>query len=280
MLAALLLLLSLLILALFSLPDRNIHVVVCDVGQGDAILVTYGTIQMLVDGGPDKRVLDCLGRHMPFWDRRVEVLVNTHPQLDHFGGFIDVLKRYRVDILARPEVDGQGAEWGKFMGEIREMGVTEKKIATGDTIRYSNLHFNILNPQVGYVGTDLNEYSVVGNLSFGSFDVLLTGDIIPPVIDGIGGIRPVEVLKVPHHGSKNGLTKTFLEKSSPKLAVVSVGKKNSYGHPHKELLEMLRVMGEIRGMMVMRTDLDGEIEMVSDGKSWWVKRGKSGLLGK
>src|SRR3990167_3816083 len=83
-------------LAVLALPDNRLHVVVCDVGQGDAILVSYKTTQMLVDGGPNKAVLGCLARHMPFYDHRIEVVVLTHPQADHMNGLIDVVKRYTV----------------------------------------------------------------------------------------------------------------------------------------------------------------------------------------
>ena len=75
-------------LAVLALPDNKLHLVVCDVGQGDAILVTYKTTQMLIDGGPNKAVLECLARHMPFYDRRIEVVLLTHPQADHLNGLI------------------------------------------------------------------------------------------------------------------------------------------------------------------------------------------------
>lgn len=261
------LLFSLLILVISSLPDRNLHVIFCDVGQGDAILVTYGTTQILIDGGPDNKVLSCLSRHIPFWDRGVEVLIVTHPQLDHFGGFIDVLRRYEVELVLKPEVEGEIIEWDEFKQEMTKHSAIEGHyVMAGQSIRYSKLSFDIFNPVQGCVGTDLNEYSIVGNLSFGEFDILLTGDIGPPVVDYIDNIKPVEVLKVPHHGSKNGLTEDLLKKSSPKLAVISLGKKNRYGHPHEEVLEML---GEAN-VKVLRTDIEGEIEIVSDGKKWWV----------
>lgn len=206
---------------------------------------------------------------MPFWDRRVEVLVATHPQLDHFAGFIDVLKLYRVEIFASPEIPGNSLEWRELMREIGEMRVQDKKLSKDAKLRYRDLYFDILHPPEGFFGGDLNEYSIVGNLSFGEFDVLLTGDIIPSVIPVfLEQVEPVEVLKVPHHGSKNGLTRELLEKSLPQLAVISVGKNNRFGHPHEEILGLIREMGGIR---VMRTDLDGEIEVVSDGKKWWVE---------
>src|SRR3989344_1604043 len=83
-------------LAVFSSPDAYLHIVACDVGQGDAILMQNGSSQVLVDGGVGSRVLDCLGKYMPFWDRQIEIIVLTHPQADHFSGLIEVFKRFKV----------------------------------------------------------------------------------------------------------------------------------------------------------------------------------------
>lgn len=263
------LILALGILALFSLPDRNLHFIFCDVGQGDAALVTLGTSQILIDGGPGSKVLSCLSRHLPFWDRKIEVVLLTHPQEDHFGGLVDVMRRYQVGTFLRPEVEGTAAGWQVLLTELNKKQTKQNYARAGTKIRYSNLQFDIFHPPESFIGTDINDYSVVGQLSFGQFDALLTGDISPSTISMfLDRVRSVEVLKVPHHGSKNGLTKELLEKSDPKLAVISVGKNNRYGHPHGEIT---RLLGEW-GSRVSRTDLDGEVEVVSDGQKWWVKR--------
>jgi len=89
--------------AVAALPDKNLHVVFCDVGQGDAVLVKMGTSQVLVDGGPDNKVLECLARNMPFYDRRIEVVILTHPQADHMNGLVDVLERYTVLRFINPK---------------------------------------------------------------------------------------------------------------------------------------------------------------------------------
>ncbi len=116
---------------------------------------------------------------------------------------------------------------------------------------------------------DLNGFSIVQRISYGDFDALFTGDIGPPVAEMVAGSDGVgvEILKVPHHGSKNGLTQGLLDAARPKLAVISVGKKNRYGHPHKETIQLL----SNAAIKLLRTDLDGEIEVVTDGKRWWIK---------
>jgi competence protein ComEC len=97
------LLLALIIIAVFQLPDGNVHIIACNVGLGDAVLVTYGTTQILTDGGPDKSILTCLGKYMPFWDRNIELVISTHPDADHPTGLTDVIKDYNVgEILVNP----------------------------------------------------------------------------------------------------------------------------------------------------------------------------------
>ena len=83
---------AMLIIAVSQLPDGNLHIIACNVGQGDAILITYGNTQILTDGGPDKSVMDCSGKYMPFWDRNIELVISTHPDTDHSTGLVEVLK--------------------------------------------------------------------------------------------------------------------------------------------------------------------------------------------
>lgn len=93
------------VLVFISLPDQNLHIVVCDVGQGDAILVQKGTSQILIDGGPDNKVLNCLARYMPFWDRKIDILLLTHPESDHYQGLINVIKRFEVKFFVANAVE-------------------------------------------------------------------------------------------------------------------------------------------------------------------------------
>ena len=288
-------------LAVLALPDNKLHLVVCDVGQGDAILVSYKTTQMLVDGGPNASVLKCLGDHMPFYDRRIEVVVLTHPQADHMNGLIDVIKRYTVLQFVKEPVANDTAGYWELMTEIRNKKLEIRSVYAGDVVKFSNfqapnnLQFSVIWPtqefvvmhtspptpllnlgeggpvRVGEVGvsdgTDLNNFGIVGKLSFGDFSALLTSDagvIAPPAV--------ADVLKVPHHGSKYGMTKEWLETVWPKLAIISVGKRNSYGHPTPEALKLLRDLPAGRQVRVLRTDQDGTVEVVSDGKSFWVRR--------
>ena len=247
--------------------------------------------QVLVDGGPDNSVLDCLSRHMPFWDRKIEVVMLSHPQSDHFAGLIEVLKRYEVDSFVSTGLDSSSSEYQVLKSLVGGSGAKVVNPTRGMVIRLGKMQLDIVHPSnqflvengvgqepsggAGVLGaftssTDPNEFSIVTILSLGEFDVLLTGDIGPDVMDEIidtGRIRDVEYIKIPHHGSKNGLTKELLEISRPEVAVISAGRNNRYGHPHKEVLNLLTSY-ELR---VLRTDEVGDIEVVTDGKKWWLK---------
>ena len=263
--------------AVFALPDNNLHVVVCDVGQGDAILVSRGTTQMLVDGGPDNRVMDCLAKHMPFYDRRIEMVVLTHPQADHMDGLIDVVKRYGVLQFVRVPIRNNTSGFRELIKSFAAIG--QLAVYSGDQIKLGGFDFKIIWPTRQFVEThddkttDLNSFAIVGRVEYGGFEALLTGDADSGVVlaeMATGLITPVEVLKVPHHGSKTGMLPEWLRLVDPQMAIISVGKNNRYGHPTKEALELLAKFTD----KVYRTDQIGTVEIIFDGKKWWVKTSK------
>jgi competence protein ComEC len=274
-------------MAVFAYPEKKLHLIACDVGQGDAILAVYGTTQILIDGGATNKVIDCLGTHMPFWDRKIEVVLLTHPQLDHFGGLSEVFKRFQVERFVATSLDSSSQAYQALISMVGGSGIQVVNPTTGMVIRSGLLYLDIVWPSndfqvaAGSVSKsnilgaftskkDPNDFSVVANLRLGEFDALLTGDIGPKVISEIvqtGRVRKVEYIKIPHHGSKNGLTRELLEITSPEVAVISVGK-NSFGHPHKEILNLL----EEYNVQIKRTDEDGDVEIVSDGKDWWITK--------
>ena len=280
--------LILLALVLWQLPDKKLHLVVCDVGQGDAILVSWQSYQMLVDGGPDQSVLSCLSEKMPFWDRNLEVVVLTHPDSDHVTGLIEVLKRYRVDNLIAGDVAKDSAEFWEFHGLVMDKGIKVRSLHQGDNLRIGPVKLNVLWPEsstqqlvwkkdrtdLQVLGAqvfpkDINETSLVLLANYGDFDFLLAGDIGEKTERHLlkkEGLNQVEVLKVAHHGSKFSSSQDFLKAVSPEMAVISVGK-NWFGHPTREVLEKLE---QIK-VKIIRTDQQGTVEIVSDGRDWWQK---------
>jgi len=277
--------------ALFSLPDENLKLIACDVGQGDAFLAVYKNNQILIDGGPDRKVLDCLAKYIPFWDKNIEVVVLTHPQDDHYGGLIDVFRSYNVDTFVANGVDSSTQGYQLLKNIVGGSSARVVNPIEDTSIRLGLLHLDILNPsdkliaennsstQSGVLGAyttnrDLNDFSVVATLSLGEFDALLTGDIGPEISNLVAEKmdqktnQSIEYLKVPHHGSKNGLSLKLLETITPDLAVISVGNKNRYGHPHLEIIKML----EENGVQIFRTDEVGDVILESDGQNYWIKK--------
>lgn len=272
-------------------PDGDLHVVFCDVGQGDAILILMDDFQMVVDGGPGgEGLMSCLGEYMPFWDRRVEVVLNTHPQKDHLGGLDELLQTYRVDRVIINGVFGGGKDGERLRELIGEKGVEVVLPRANDSLSMGSLQFDILWPQerVGSTmawsdplredlssemvlgkNSDVNIVSVVGVLRYGDFEVMLTGDIgfdeEQQLVDS-GRLMEVDVLKVAHHGSRYSSSSEFIGLVRPKIAVIQVGE-NRFGHPTGEVLERLKGVGA----RVLRTDLNGSVEIVSDGESYWLR---------
>jgi competence protein ComEC len=260
-------------LAVFSFPDNRLHLIACDVGQGDAILAIYGKIQILTDAGPNNKVLDCLGKYLPFWDREIEVVILTHPDKDHYGGLLEVFKRYKIDNFLSNEksVYTEAPEVGALGAEVLEKETGGMKIVgAGAKIRAGKIQLDILHPLEGSKSSDDNFFSLISLLSYGSFKALLTGDMPTEVSDQLAARQPigtVNYLKVPHHGSKNNISENLLRTIMPKLAVISVGK-NSYGHPAEETLKLLSNYAT----KILRTDQMGDIEVISDGEKYWVKK--------
>ena len=275
--------------AVIVYPTNKVRIIACDVGQGDGIFIQYKTQQILIDGGkPNGKIIPCLSRYMPFWDRTIEVVLLTHPQLDHFGGLIDVFKTYKVRMILANSLDSDSQAYRVLKSLVEDSDTRVVHPVRGQRIRLGLVSLDILHPTKEFLAqnttrkvqapqgdvlgystsdTDPNDFSIVAMLRFGEFDALFTGDIGPRVSDQIARSieanegDPIEYLKVPHHGSKNGLTKELLEALDPQVAVISSGKNNSYGHPHQEILKLLHD----QGVKIVRTDESGDSVIETNG---------------
>lgn len=248
--------------------DKKLHIVVCDVGQGDAIFIrTPNGSDILIDSGPDEKVLSCLTKHMPFWDRDIEIAILTHPDADHITGFIDVIKRYKVIHLYTSKVQKDTAVYSQFLKTLEDYKIRQNYLWQGDQFTFKDgLTMETLWPTPQWEGLTTNSFSVAGLLTYKNFKVLLTGDLDAGEVSQVSGLAgDINFLKVPHHGSRFGLTSEILNILSPEIAVISVGK-NSYGHPTEFILDLLKSLN----IKTLRTDQMGDIEIVSDGKTWKV----------
>lgn len=277
------LILALIVISISQLPDKNLHVIACDVGEGDAILIIYKNFQVLVDGGPDNKVLNCLGKHLPFYDRRLELVVLTHPDGDHFGGLVDVFKRYKVESFLANPITVSKQEYKVLEKMVGSGSIKKIYPHEGQVIRVGMIYLDTLAPpqrltdnyqqittQIEVSDTVTNDYSIVSLVSFGKFRALLTGDLPPAISEDLAAklaLGTVDYIKVPHHGSANGMTENLVKAIVPKIAVISVGVKNLWGFPSPKTLEML----EKYGVKILRTDQMGDVEIVSDGEKFWRK---------
>jgi len=264
--------------AVVSLPDGRLHVVFFDVGQGDAIFIQSPSgQQILVDGGPSPTILiSALGRKMPFWDRSIDLVILTHADEDHIAGLIPVLERYRVGQVLESGYEHHNPMYERWRELIEEKEIPDHAARAGMRIGSGDgLELTVLHPGprlMAYTDADANNNSVVTRLVLGQVSFLLPGDIEEVAearLVASGQELTSTVLKAPHHGGNTSSSAAFLKAVNPKLAVISVGADNKFGHPSPQILDRLEeLVGEGR---VLRTDERGTIEVVTDGERIWIK---------
>ena len=254
-----------------------LEVTFLDVGQGDAIFIeTPQRNQILIDGGPNSAILEKLNTRMPFWDRTIDLIILTHPESDHLTGLIEVLKRYKVENILWTGIikdTNEYQEWEKLVeNEDAEIKIAQAgqriNLSTYETDKY----IEVLYPFESLAGQefkDSNNTSIVAKLVFGKNSFLFTGDTYKSVEKELiekGISINSDILKVAHHGSKTSTSQDFVREVFPQIAVISAGRNNSYGHPHQETLDTLAKYD----ITIFRTDLQGDIEIISDGKNYGV----------
>ena len=245
-----------------------------NIGQGDAIFInTPKGNQILIDGGKDTAILEKLAKEMPFWDKSIDLVILTHPEHDHLGGLIEVLKRYRVENILWSGVSRDTAEYKEWERLIEEEKAKISIAKFGQKITSGKTFLEIFYPFENLSGKkieDSNNTSIVTKLVFGKSSFFFTGDIYRSIEKELlnrGVDLNSDVLKIAHHGSETSSATDFIQTLSPDIAVISVGKNNPYGHPHQEVLDTLKKFA----IKVLRTDLDGDIEVSSDGENFKIK---------
>ena len=246
-----------------------------DVGQGDAILIEGpGGQRILVDGGPGGEALSgALGRQLPFHDRRIDLVVVTHPQADHIGGLPAALESYDVGALLDSAFETEWPFYEALVDAAEAAGVPRYVAALGQTIDLGGgARIEVIGPEGGLgARADPNDASTVLRVAMGDVSFLLTGDI---EADGEAALvrsgteLRATVLKVAHHGSSTSTTTAFLSRVAPVIDVISVGTSNTFGHP------TVAVLSRLAGDYVMRTDEDGDVRMETDGERLWVMTGR------
>jgi len=234
----------------WQLADSS-KLVFCDVGQGDAMLIREGNWEMLLDvGGDDGKVMGCLERHIPFWDKTIELVIISHWDKDHCGGLIKLSRYYKIkNLIANRLPDGEYEQYNY-----------SKVLNDGDVVQAGKVRFDVISPGIENVNDEgeENDSSLVGILYYRGNNILMMGDAGAEVVQKLVWRNilndKVEILKVSHHGSGTSTTDDLISVARPKMAVISVGR-NSYGHPSMEVIKRL----ENFGVEVKRTDKSGDV---------------------
>ena len=253
--------------------NGTLTVVFLDAGQGDAIFIEAPNgNQVLIDGGPNKSVLRQLSKVMPFYDRSIDIVIATHPDKDHIGGLPDVLQRYTVDFILESGAKNDTGISRAFESAIlqnkikRIFAKREMAITLGDDV-----FLNILFPDRDVSEVESNTASIVAQLVYKNTEFMFTGDSPKTIEEYLvfldGEKLRSDVLKVGHHGSKTSSSESFVGYVSPEYAIISAGADNSYGHPHKEVVEILNQFGSA----ILNTKDNGAIIFKSDGENIVVK---------
>jgi competence protein ComEC len=243
----------------------RVSVTVLDVGQGDSILIEdLSGHRVLVDGGPGEQSLaEALGRHLPFHDRRIDMIVITHPQADHIGGLAEVADSYDVGSAVSRTGESEAGE--TLVEALISAGIPTTTPSAGQTIELDGARLEVL--QAASDAEDVNDQSVVVKLTSGDVEFLLTGDLGKLGEEELlrsGALLEADVLKVGHHGSRFSSTPAFLERIGAQVSVISAGESNPYGHPAPEVLDRLS------DTAIFRTDHDGDVTISTDGRRIWV----------
>mgnify|MGYP002336208276 FL=1 len=233
-----------------------------DVGQGDSILLdTPDQRQILIDGGPNSSILRELSRALPLDDKEIDLVISTHNDSDHLAGLNKVLKHYKIGKIWLTGAINPTQTFQKFVGLIKEKSISTETVKAGTKVTYGQLAGIVISPFDDFLGiqpSKQNETSIVTFWQFGSQTILLTADIDQNQEQELlsrNVLRPVDILKVTHHGSRTSSSETFLQAVKPKIAIIQVGAKNRYGHPTSVILDRLKSLS----IPILRTDQNGTV---------------------
>lgn len=275
----LLMLLPLILLLHFP---RGLNYTMLDIGQGDCNIISDRRMKtVMIDCGSSSVKEIAKYRVLPYLKymgiREIEAVILTHTDNDHICGFLEILDMgnrggLRIKNLILPEIDEPDEKYGDIVRSAEEAGIKVSKICAGRGFSIGELDFGCLGPGKGFYASDPNEYSAVVEMKYGDFSALFTGDTQgegeKQMIEKLSEKDRITVLKVSHHGSRNSTPEEFLRKIRPDASLISSGRKNSYGHPHKELLKRLENIHSD----IFCTAYAGAITVRSDGKETKIKQ--------
>lgn len=245
--------------------DASLKVHFISVGQGNAVLAESGGHYMLIDGGDGSHSSKVISYLKEQGVKSLDYVIATHYDADHLSGILGAIQVFPTDILLDPDYTTDTRLFSSYCETKKTLGLTSVHPNPGDTYSLGSCHFTILAPNDTEY-SDENDYSIALRLVCGSTSFLMTGDASTDseeeMLDS-GLTLNSDVYLTGHHGSSTSNSEDFLDAVSPSYAVISVGRDNSYGHPHREVMESLSA----RNIPVFRTDTQGTILVESDGKN-------------
>lgn len=236
------------------------------VGQGDAILIKGPSGgKILLDAGPDNKVIDELSSILPFYDRTIDLLIASHPDLDHIGGFSEIIERFFIGAFIDPGIEAETTAWFHLNKVLNKNSIERITACRGMKIYLGDAEIDILFPDRDVSNVDPNDGSIVAKLSYGQTAYLFMGDASQRIEKYLifldGKSLQANVLKVGHHGSKTSTSAEFTALVNPDYVVIQAGLNNRYGHPHDEVISILEKLG----IKTLETAKLGTINIASDG---------------
>jgi competence protein ComEC len=253
----------------FSKKD-TLKIVFVDVGQGDATLIqTPLGKNILIDTGARNSLGSKISAYIPYSRRTIDLMILTHPDLDHVGGSLSVLNEFNINTVMHSGLMAGIPLYSVIADTISEKEIPVHEATAGQRIEIEpGVFIDIYSPHDGIESFDANDYSIITHLHYGNTSVLLTGDAgkinESDLVEVYGENLKSDILKVGHHGSQTSTLNSFVKRVNPDYAIISAGCNNRFGHPHIGVLTTLfKNQAEI-----LETCKEGDIVFQSDGKVW------------
>jgi competence protein ComEC len=252
-----------------KLKDSETRIHFINVGQGDSILIESNNYKILIDGGPNSARDTLISYLKKYKIKKLDYLIASHPHGDHIGSMDDIVNNFYIEEFIMPKILTTDKNFSNLVKALKSKGLTIKNINDNLKIQLSKDNY-IDFIWAGDISDDnLNNHSIVIKYVNKNTSFLFTGDIEKEVENILlSSNKPLEstVLKVAHHGSKTSSSKAFLSKVNPRIAVISCGMGNDFGHPHKATLKALENLNS----KILRTDINGNIIIKTNGDTLMI----------